>query len=213
VPSGVGPRALIVSPSGSAALVTLPAEPAAMAAAIHEAVGGYFGAPVAGDDWVAYAAEDPDPGEPANVLADIIAGQLRGRSGVGPLLIGVVVFLGRDGSQEVDVPMRMLGLADPGARPEPTGPRLRMRVYVDGEVAREDWIGAGSTIDGAQLAAEHADITEAAAARGSVWQVEIYDPTAPDGEQYHRYGTDQAGMVLPMAIIPGPPGYPPQSAN
>lgn len=210
--SPVGPRALIVAPNGSAALVTMPAEPAAMAAAIHEAVGGYFGAPVAGADWVAYAAADPEPGEPANVVAGLIAGMIGGGR-PGPMLIGVVVFIGRDGSQEVDVPARLLGLADRGTRPEPTGPRLRMRVYVDGEVAREDWIGAGSTIDGAQLAAEHADITEAASDRGSVWQIEIYDPTAPDGEQYHRYGTDRAGMVLPTAVIPGPPGYPPQSAN
>ena len=131
MPSGIGPRALIVAPNGSAALVTLPADAAAMAAAIHEAVGGHFGCPVGGGDWVAYAAADPDPGEFANPLADILAVKLGGwHAGAPPVLIGVVVFVGRSGSQEVDVPARLLAWADPGARPEPRNetPRLRMRV-------------------------------------------------------------------------------------
>jgi hypothetical protein len=224
VPSGVGPRALIVTPSGSAALVTLPAEPAAMAAAINAAVGGYFGAPVGGGDWIAYAAEDPDPGTPPNFLADTLARQLGGwHAEPGPIMTGVVVFLGRSGSQEVDVPARLMGIAD-DAPPEPRRPimRLRIRLYIAGRLADEQWIGQhepepgqphGPRVDGAIIAARHRELVEAAEAAGQSWQVEAFDPGSPDGEQYYRFGTDAAGMVTPMAIIPGPPGHPPQSAN
>lgn len=226
MPSGVGPRALIVEPNGSTALVTLPAEPAAMAAAIHEAIGGYLCCPVAGGDWVAYAAEEAaERNEPPNFVADTIARQLGGwHRGPGPILLGVIVFLGRSGPNEVDVPERLWSIADPGARPQPRRPvmRLRMRLYIDGEVADETWIGQhdpepgkphGPHVDGATIAARHREQVERAEAAGQSWQVEAYDPTAPDGEQYFRFGNDAAGMVTPIAIIPGPPGHPPQSAN
>ena len=176
VRSGVGPRALIVAPNGSAALVTLPAEPAAMAAALHEAVGGFLHAPVAGADWVAYAADDADErGEPANMLAGMLAGALGSLRG--PLLIGVVAFLGREGPNEVDVPERLLALADPGVRPGPRpGMRLRLRLLIGGEVADEVWFGGGKRVNGEQVARHHADLIEQANNAGQTWQVEAYEP-------------------------------------
>lgn len=216
-----------MSPNGSAALVTLPEDQTALAAVIHETVGGYLACPVGGGDWVAYAAEDAaDRDEPPNFVADTIARQLGGwHGGPGPVLLGTIVFVGRSGSQEVDVPERLFALADPGARPAPRPPtpmRLRIRLYIAGQLADETWIGQhepepgqpyGPRIDGAQLAARHRVLVEDAERADLPWQVEAFDPSAPDGEQYYRFGTDAAGMVTPMAVIPGPPGHPPQSAN
>jgi hypothetical protein len=86
-----------------------------------------------------------------------------------------------------------------------TDDRLRFRVRVDGEIVAEDWLPSreweGRADSGEQLAQRHKAICEAAEDDGKRWQIEVYDPDVPEAEAYLRFGTDQAGMVLPVHVV------------
>lgn len=104
--------------------------------------------------------------------------------------------------------------------------RLRLRIYVDGEIADESWVGEGpDTVDGRLVAELHAGICNAATAAGRLWVMEAYDPN--DGS-YERIGpgVEQqsdllTGMIAtitplddePLAILIIRPAWPPPSAN
>lgn len=106
-----GPVALIVRPDGSAALTPLPDHPARAAQAISDAIGGPLEA-ILGADWCAYVDEHYlDHGSPVNGPGDHLARLLGWRSHPGEILCGPVVFLGRRGHDETDVPDRVLRLA------------------------------------------------------------------------------------------------------
>jgi hypothetical protein len=86
-----------------------------------------------------------------------------------------------------------------------TDDRLRFRVHVDGELLAEDWLPAaeweGRADAGAALAERHKAICEAAEEQGQRWQIEVYDPDLPEAEAYLRFGTDKAGMILPITVV------------
>lgn len=115
IPKPAGPLALAVYPSGVARADRLPAEPAAMARTIHEIIGGHFES-IGRDDWVAYLDSDGRRDLAPNVRATEIAADL-GWYAVTPFnyLLGPVVFLGRDGVTEVDVPARVAEIAERAA--------------------------------------------------------------------------------------------------
>lgn len=79
--------------------------------------------------------------------------------------------------------------------------RLRFRLWVGGILAREDWL-PGATLDGDRwiLGVAARDAPEATA-RGESWLVEVYDPDEIPDERYLRFGSDHAGMVLPVAVV------------
>jgi hypothetical protein len=111
----VGPLAVTVYPSGDVFAERLPAEPAAMAAFIHQIIGGHFEGIGVGD-WVAYLDSDGRRDLAPNVRATEIAADL-GWFALTPFnyLLGAVVFLGRDGVTEVDVPARVAEIAERAA--------------------------------------------------------------------------------------------------
>lgn len=86
--------------------------------------------------------------------------------------------------------------------------QLRFRVWVGGELVREDWL-PGASLDagadlahaGADLAHVHGGLATDAEAAGEPWLVEVYDPDAPADEGYLRFGSDTAGMVCPVAVV------------
>jgi hypothetical protein len=85
----------------------------------------------------------------------------------------------------------------------PRDPRLRFRVYVDGRLRVETWIDcidADASAAADEAARLHAAITDAAAAAGSVWLTEVYDPDQPEANAYLRFGTDRAGMTAPRPV-------------
>jgi hypothetical protein len=106
-----GPLALAVYPNGVIQAERLPAEAAAMAATIHEIIGGHFEGIGLGD-WVAYLDSDGRRDLAPNPRATEIAADL-GWFALTPFnyLLGAVVFLGRDGPAEVDVPARVTEIA------------------------------------------------------------------------------------------------------
>jgi hypothetical protein len=78
---------------------------------------------------------------------------------------------------------------------------LRFRVWVDGELVREDWLPGITPIVGADLARQHAAVASLAQDSGKTWLVEVYDPDAPADEGYLRFGSDTEGMVCPCAVV------------
>jgi hypothetical protein len=80
---------------------------------VHDLIGGYF-EPIGTPDWIAYVAEDerqfPD-GLAANLHADALARALGWHWDHGDYAKGVAVFMGRHGTDEADVPQRVLDLA------------------------------------------------------------------------------------------------------
>jgi hypothetical protein len=118
-----GPLALVIQPDGSARLERMPGPALARSTWIHDTIGGYYeaiGAP-AGDGvtWLAYTAEDERhfPGGLApNWKAHDVAATL-GWPWHHDFAKGVLVFVGRQGVDEADVPdyvMRLAGI-DPAA--------------------------------------------------------------------------------------------------
>jgi hypothetical protein len=109
-----GTLALVIRPEVvEAALVHLPADELAASTMIHELIGGYFEA-IGGPDWIAYTAEDErhfPAGLAVNVQADAIARVLGFHWQPGDYAKGVLVFLGRRGVVNVDVPQRVVDLA------------------------------------------------------------------------------------------------------
>ena len=106
-----GPLALVIQPDGSTTAERLPVNPAAMLAALREAIGGHFEA-IGNGRWCAYTIEDdrdltnPEPNRAANRLAELLGWRTQPGG-----MLGAVVFLGRDGVDEADVPEDVLELA------------------------------------------------------------------------------------------------------
>ena len=121
-----GPLALIINPDGTAVLTPLPLNPATLSTAVRELIGGHYQAIGAGrNGWIAYTAEDErefPKGLPRNLQADAIARALGYRWDHGDCAKGVLVFLGRNGVDEADVPENVLSLArQAGIIPSPRG--------------------------------------------------------------------------------------------
>jgi hypothetical protein len=73
---------------------------------------------------------------------------------------------------------------------------MRMRLYIAGKLEAEDW--ATSAEEAGRIANGHARACLDAGKRGDRWMVEVYDPDAPPGVGYVRFGTDSDGMVDPF---------------
>ncbi len=110
-PKGI--RALVVQIDGTAEITKLPGLMAAQVQEVQRIVGGYFQAlGIAGGDWIVYINEDgKDSGLPINLQADVLARTLGYPFRQGDFLVGAAVFLGRRGSEETDVPAKVLELA------------------------------------------------------------------------------------------------------
>ena len=75
---------------------------------------------------------------------------------------------------------------------------LRFRLWVDGELTREDWL-PGATLDGDLWLLETVGVRAEAP---EPWLIEVYDPGGADAdEEYLRFGSDAAGMVVPVVLI------------
>jgi hypothetical protein len=109
-----GALALVIRPEVvEAALVRLPADDLKASTMIHDLIGGYYEA-IGGPDWIAYTAEDErhfPGGLTVNIQADAIARVLGFNWQHGDYAKGVLVFLGRAGLGNVDVPQRVVDLA------------------------------------------------------------------------------------------------------
>lgn len=106
-----GPLALIITPDGAATLTPLPANEAQAAAVISAAIGGPL-EPILGADWCAYVDEDyTRHGQAVNGVGDHLARMLGWHAHPGEVLCGPVVFLGRQGARETDVPESVLLMA------------------------------------------------------------------------------------------------------
>lgn len=87
----------------------------------------------------------------------------------------------------------------------PTGdrdPRLRLRLFVGGQLADETWIDADAPDANDLITAVmrlHQEAAEAAQAAGTPWMIEAFDPEAPVGSAYVRLGTDSSLMQRPTA--------------
>jgi hypothetical protein len=199
-----GPLALVVPPNGPARIERLDAANAA--AELHALVDGDLEV-IVGGDWCAYLDEHYLRHErPGNASADHIARVLGWQSHPSEYLCGTVVFLGRNRHRETDVPERILRMAGMQAGSPPTPGkraelRLRLRVYVDGEIADETWLPGDVPNAGKDAGHRHRAITDAANAAGKLWLVELYDPAEPEETAYMRYGTDRRGMVLPLLLL------------
>jgi hypothetical protein len=102
--------------------------------------------------------------------------------------------------------------------PEPPAPAayfdhpdaaLRLRFWFGGHLRDEVWLDAADPESdplAESVSAYHMRLTRLADAAGVVWMVEVYDPGAPPGRAYHRYGTDVAGMVAPAPRRPDQSG-------
>jgi hypothetical protein len=110
---GAGPLALVVRPEGNAELARLPDAPGGQLRALNELLGGYLEAVATGSsDWVCYINEEGKGlGLAFNVQADALVRTLGFRFMQGDYLVGVAVFLGRNGPDESDVPQRIVDLA------------------------------------------------------------------------------------------------------
>lgn len=85
---------------------------------------------------------------------------------------------------------------------------LRFRLYVGGRLAVEYWAGLGHDPELAELGKQAAErLGELAHSRGVGWLFEVHDPDESDPTiRTQRYGTDTAGMVMPVALHTlGPP--------
>ena len=79
--------------------------------------------------------------------------------------------------------------------------KLRFRVWVGGEMVREDWLPGATPLAGSELGTTHAALATLADAEGQPWLVEVYDPDAPADEGYLRFGSDTGAMVCPVAVV------------
>jgi hypothetical protein len=79
---------------------------------------------------------------------------------------------------------------------------LRMRLFVAGHMTADVWVHSTEGVE--LLGAEHQRLAMEAQARGELWLVEVYDPQAPPGLGYLRFGTDRFGMVEPSEVSEWP---------
>lgn len=79
---------------------------------------------------------------------------------------------------------------------------LRFRLYVGGRLAVEYWAGLGHDPELAELGKQAAErLGGIASRRGASWMLEVTDPSETDPALGSlRYGTDTAGMVMPVQI-------------
>lgn len=82
--------------------------------------------------------------------------------------------------------------------------RLRLRLYVDAQLADETWLDV-ATIKSAIMTLIYRAATDIADERGLLWLIELHDPDPHAPRPYQRFGTDRRGMVAPLAV---PPGWP-----
>lgn len=82
----------------------------------------------------------------------------------------------------------------------PDGGRVRLRVFVGGELADELWVDPDAS-DEEQRG--HIVAAQTAADAGLPWMVELHDPSLPPDQAYMRFGTDPRGMLVPLPL-PGP---------
>jgi hypothetical protein len=82
-------------------------------------------------------------------------------------------------------------------------------MYVAGEMADESWVPPE---DAEEVAQRQRRIADWADLNGYGWMVEVHDPDAPEDTAFPlRFGTDRAGMVLPLVMgervidLPEPP--------
>lgn len=84
-------------------------------------------------------------------------------------------------------------------------PRLRLRVWVEGELIEETWVDTSGP-DRERLtdaaSQRHKALTDRADREGRRWLVETFDPALPEEQAYVRFGTDKAGMVEPLLVCP-----------
>jgi hypothetical protein len=223
-----GPVALVLAPGAPPMLARLDLDARAASTELHQIIGGDLET-IGGGDWCAYLDEEGRRHQrPDNAVADTLARAL-GWQPAYPEdhLCGVVVFLGRARDRETDVPERLLrcfgmDADDADAVPQEKA-RLRLRVYVDGDIADETWLPDPHNPDGGKKVGDrHKAITDAAERDGKLWLIEFYDPDEPDETAaYRRMGTDTRMMTMPV-IVSGSPltaqvviggGPPPHTAN
>jgi hypothetical protein len=107
-----GPLALVIQPDGTTTTERLPENPAACLAVLNQTIGGHFEA-IGNGRWHAYTIEDvrdlavPRPNPAADRLAELLGWRTHPMGG----MVGAVVFLGRDGVDEADVPDDAIHLA------------------------------------------------------------------------------------------------------
>jgi hypothetical protein len=78
---------------------------------------------------------------------------------------------------------------------------LRLRFWIGGQLRDEVWINASDPHAGdlaEYCATYHADQADMANAAGVPWLVEVYNPDVPEDHAYVRFGTDAAGMTMPV---------------
>ena len=83
---------------------------------------------------------------------------------------------------------------------------LRFRVYVDGKLVDEAWVGRpGDTAPPETVANWQGTICRDASIAGLRWRLEVYEP---DTDETLWFGSDSAGMVMPPALSHLPPFSP-----
>ena len=117
---------------------------------------------------------------------------------------------GRTSHHPDDVRERYCGAChDWTGEPDRRDSRLRLRLYVDGQLADETWLDVRdreqATIQSAITTLVYRAATDAADERGVPWLVEVHDPDEHAPAPYLRFGTDTRGMVAPLAV---PPSWP-----
>jgi hypothetical protein len=75
---------------------------------------------------------------------------------------------------------------------------LRMRLWIDGKLADEVWVGDEHEAEA--VSARHQAIAADADAAGQLWLVEVLDPEEPSDRAHMRFGTDSAGMIFPQMV-------------
>ena len=86
-------------------------------------------------------------------------------------------------------------------------PRLRFRLWIDGELLDEVWIDSNDADADEQATAvqkRHEQLAAEADGYGYPWLIEVYDPAEPSETAYVRFGTDREGMTEPAELRDAP---------
>ena len=73
--------------------------------------------------------------------------------------------------------------------------RLRLRLWVEGELVDEAWVGPADDME--LVSARQERMAKEATDAGQVFMAEAYDPDLPESQAYLRFGTDPRGRVAP----------------
>ena len=93
------------------------------------------------------------------------------------------------------------------AEHNPDDPRLRFRLWIDGELLDEAWIDsndADADEQGTAVQRRHEQLAAEAEGYGYPWLIEVYDPAQPPDQAYIRFGTDRDGMTEPAELRDAP---------